>query len=79
MQRQAGRDLEGASDLATVPAAGRSRQVFVMLGCEVKDLAVLDDDLWLPGHPLSLGFNLPKLGDVKAEDVACLSLIEGRL
>lgn len=79
VQRKAGRYLERTADLASVPAAGRSGKVLVVLGGKIEDFALLDNQGWLAGHSASLGLDLLELGEIETEDVAGLGLVEGRL
>jgi hypothetical protein len=50
-----------------------------VLGGELDDVVLLDDERGLASHAVALGFDLLKLADIEAEDVACLGLVQGRV
>ncbi|TFB02880.1 hypothetical protein CCMA1212_005256 [Trichoderma ghanense] len=79
VQGQARGDLEGVSDLATVPAARGAGEVLVVLCGELEDLVVLDGEGGLAGHLVALRLHDLELGDVEAEDFGGLGLVEGRV
>ncbi len=76
---QARGDLEGVADLAAVPAARGAGVLLEVLAGEVDDLGLVDQKGRLAGHLVALALDLAQLGDVEAEDVARLRLVEGRV
>lgn len=79
MASQAARDLERVADLAAVPAARQARVLLVVLAGELDDLGLLDQHGRLPRELVPLRLDVAQLGHVKAENVARLRLVQGRV